>query len=86
MTGEKIEFENYNETISDTILLTQETRTRKIRIFIKWNDNQETQTMTNAEDTNATKSSNPALFNVNIAFTQITESENTVTPEPEPEP
>ena len=43
--------------------------------------------MTNAEDTNATKSSNPALFNVNIAFTQITESENTVTPEePEPEP
>ena len=71
--GEKITFENYNDPISETIELTSNIKTRKIRIYIMWNDNETTQTMTNDDDTISTTSENPALFHVNVSFTQITE-------------
>lgn len=71
--GEKIEFTNFNEPISDTILLNDNIKNRKIRIYILWNDDESTQTMNNSQDAISTKSSTPALFNVNISFTQIAE-------------
>ena len=71
--GEKITFENYNDPISETIELASNIETRKIRIYIMWNDNETTQTMTNDDDTISTTSENPALFHVNVSFTQITE-------------
>ena len=36
-----------------------------------WNDDANTTQMTNEDDTLSTKSTDPALFNVNISFTQI---------------
>lgn len=69
--GEKITFANYNDPITDTITLDSNIKTRKIRIFVMWNDDETTAQMTNEDDTLSTKSSDPALFNVNISFTQI---------------
>lgn len=69
--GEKVEFTN-NHSIKDTILLADNIDTRKIRVFVKWNDDQNA-TMDNAADTLATTSNNPALLHVNISFTQIAE-------------
>lgn len=71
--GEKVEFENYNEPISEIIPLSSSIKTRKIRIYIMWNDNADTQTMDNTADTLSTSSENPVLFHVNISFTQITD-------------
>ena len=71
--GTKINFKNYNDPITDTILLNDNINTRKIRIYFMWNDDETTAKMTNEEDTQATKSDNPALFHVNISFTQIAE-------------
>lgn len=70
--GEKIDFENYNEPITETIQFSSNIKTRKIRIYIMWNDNEDSQTMTNADDTISTTAESPALFHVNISFTQIT--------------
>lgn len=71
--GEKITFDNFNEPISETILLNGEIKNRKIRIYILWNDDETTQTMSNSDDALSTISSLPALFKVNILFTQIAE-------------
>ena len=71
--GEKIEFEDYNSPISDTIPLSTTKKTRKTRVYIKWNDDT-SQTMDNDADTLSTSSENPALFHVNISFTQITDN------------
>lgn len=71
--GEKIEFSNFNDPISDTILLNSGIKTRKIRIYILWNDDESTQSMTNADDTASAISNNPAIFHVNVSFTQVTE-------------
>ena len=38
-----------------------------------WNDNEESQTMTNLDDTLSTKSEGNPLLNVNISFTQVTD-------------
>lgn len=70
--GEKIIFENYNTPITEVIELSSNIKTRKIRIYILWNDNEESQTMNNSSDTLSTITENPALFHVNISFTQIT--------------
>ena len=72
--GEKVEFENYNEPISEIIPLSSGIKTRKIRIYIMWNDNANSQSMDNTADTISTSSENPALFHVNISFTQITDN------------
>lgn len=74
--GDKINFENYNEPITEIVELTDEVRTKKIRIYIMWDDNPETQTMTNSDDTMTTTSENPALLQVNLSFTQITDTQS----------
>jgi len=70
--GEKITFDEVNSPIKDTILLTDSIETQKIRVYVKWNDD-ETAAMDNAADTVATTSETPALLHVNISFTQIAE-------------
>lgn len=69
--GEKVEFTNLNEPIKDTIELGSGIETRKIRIYILWNDDEETQQMTNADDTAAAVDGTPALLKVNVSFKQI---------------
>ncbi len=68
--GEEITFEQVNSPIKDTILLADTVETQKIRVYVKWNDD-ETATMDNVADTMATTSETPALLHVNISFTQI---------------
>lgn len=75
--GERIDFENYNETITEVIELLSDINTRKIRVFIKWDDSEDSQTMNNDDDTLSTTSDAPALFHVNIAFTQISDTSST---------
>lgn len=70
--GEKITFDEINLPIQDTILLTDNIETQKIRVYVKWNDDEDA-TMDNTADTLATTSGNPALLHVNISFTQIAE-------------
>lgn len=70
--GEKISFADGVQTISDTILLGSDVKTRKIRIYVLWDDS-ENASMSNAEDTTATNSETPALFHVDVSFTQITQ-------------
>ena len=71
--GEKIDFETYNTPITETIPLSSTVKNRKIRIYILWNDDESTQTMDNSADTISTLDGTPALFNVNISFTQVTD-------------
>lgn len=77
--GEKVTFETYDSPISEIIPLSNDVKTRKVRIYIMWNDDDTSQTMTNDDDTLSTTSENSVLFHVNISFTQITEI--TETPE-----
>ena len=72
--GEKVIFENFNENISETIILSSNIDTRKVRVYIMWNDDDESQTMTNDDDTISTSSENPPLLNVNVSFTQVTDT------------
>lgn len=69
----KITFDEFNQPISDTILLNDNPNKRTIRVYILWNDDETTAQMTNDQDTDSTKQDNPALLYVNIAFTQIAE-------------
>lgn len=72
--GEKVVFENFNETISDNILLDSGIKNRKVRVYILWNDDPDTASMDNAADTQSTKeTSSSALLKVDISFTQIAE-------------
>lgn len=71
--GEKTNFTSFNEPITETIKLSDNIESRKIRIYIKWNDDPETQTMSNEEDALSTNSDIPAILNVNVSFTQIAE-------------
>lgn len=71
--GEIIKFEQFNQPISDTILLNNNVKHQKLRVYILWNDDETTAQMTDEEDTQSTKQDNPALLNVNISFTQIAE-------------
>ena len=59
--------------ISDTILLNSDIKQRKIRVYILWNDDAETETMSNEDDTASAISDTPALLSVNISFTQVAE-------------
>lgn len=68
--GEVINFTNYNDNITDSISLDNPTRTRKIRVYVKWNDDSDTSTMDNYADTESALSGKPALFNVNVTFDQ----------------
>lgn len=71
--GEIINFDDFNQTISDTILLNSNVKKRKIRIYILWNDDDTTATMTNEDDTKSAVEDTPALLDVNISFTQVAE-------------
>ena len=71
--GDKIIFDEVNLPIKNTILLSDNTKTQKVRVYVKWIDDSSA-TMNNVEDTTATTSGNPALLHVNISFTQITEA------------
>jgi len=66
--GEIINFENYNDPITEIIKLSDNVETRKLRVYIKWNDNEDSQSMTNSDDTISTTSENPPLLNVNISW------------------
>lgn len=66
----EINLTNGNQTIENTILHKDNTNLINIRIYIKWNDD-DTATMNNEEDTNATTSASPAKMNVSINFTQV---------------
>ena len=70
---EKVTFDTFNEPITDTVLLEDNLTKRTIRVYILWNDDENTAQMTNEEDTESTKQDNPALLYVNVAFTQIAE-------------
>lgn len=72
--GEKIIFENYNDPISEIIELSSDLETRKVRVYIMWNDDETSQSMTNDADTLSTSSESQPLLHVNVSFTQITES------------
>lgn len=72
--GSVVSFASSPYTISDTVLYNSNTSSRTIRVYIKWDDDPATSTMSNADDTLSTKSDNPALYDVNISFTQITDS------------
>ena len=69
----KITFDAFNQPITDTVLLTDNLDKRTIRVYILWNDDENTAPMTNEQDTESTKQDNPALLDVNISFTQIAE-------------
>lgn len=71
--GEKINFNTYNEPITENITLSNKIKTRKVRVYIMWNDDENSESMDNDADTISTFSDNPALFHVNISFTQITD-------------
>ena len=68
--GERIDFTDDNNTISEDILLNSNITNRSIRVYVKWIDD-ESQTMDNKADTLATTSEYPAKFNVTVLFTQI---------------
>lgn len=69
--GNRVNLENYNDKISDTILLNSPVKKRTVRIYILWNDDETSQEMSDDEDTNSTKSEKDPLFHVNIIFTQV---------------
>lgn len=59
-----------SKPIEEDILYTNNITNRNIRVYVLWDDS-ESASMDNLADTTATTSSNPALLNVNISFTQI---------------
>ena len=70
--GEKIEFSEFNSPISETVNLSNENKTKKIRIYIVWNDDPDTSSMDNLSDTSSTlKADSSAILDVSVAFTQV---------------
>ena len=68
--GEQITLDINNQTIENTVLKINNNDEIKIRVFIKWNDD-ETASMNNAADTAATATNGSAKMNVNLTFTQV---------------
>lgn len=70
--GKIISFSEATNSISENIYYNSGITTRNIRVYIKWNDDSDTENMNNVQDTAATlNSTNGALLNVNLEFTQI---------------
>ena len=65
--------------ITDNIYYNSGIDTRKIRVFIKWIDDDTTATMDNSQDTAATLNAT-ALLDVKIVFTQIADTTSVATP------
>lgn len=60
----------YNDNIAGIINYNDENKTKSIRVFFIWNDDEETQEMNNNEDTLATINGN-ANYRVNINLIQV---------------
>ena len=71
--GTIVPYTNTAVPISGTIPFGTTPKTRKVTVYVKWDDDVATQTMSNADDTTATTSGDPAAFNVTVGFTQITQ-------------
>ena len=65
-----------DEKITNQVLLSSNTETISIRVYIEWDDISENATMDNDDDTQATKSNNDAKLDVNLSFTQLNETNN----------
>ena len=52
-------------------MLDSNIKKRKVRIYIMWNDDESTSSMSNEADTTATNSTTPAIFHVDISFKQL---------------
>ena len=65
--GELVNIDN-GEDITGTVYFSDTNKVKKIRVYVMWND--ETGTMDNAADTNATANNTNAKINVNVNFTQ----------------
>ena len=65
--------DNSNLKIENNILKNDTNKIVNLRVYIKWNDDAENgATMTNADDTNATKEgNNTAIINVNVRVIQL---------------
>ena len=81
--GETISFDSSTDSsITDNIYYTSGIHSRKIRVFMKWNDDTTSATMDNSADTAATlATSTGALLDVNVVFTQIADVTSEATPE-----
>lgn len=64
------------DTITNQVLLSSNTQTISIRVYIEWDDVSQNATMNNEDDTNATKSGDDAKLDVNLSFTQINVVDN----------
>ncbi len=51
----------YNDSITGNILLNDQVKTKTVRFYVKWNDNASTETMNNADDTDAANSGVAAI-------------------------
>jgi len=75
--GEMIKFDSEDKKITDKIIYEENIEKRKVRIYIKWEDLDQSCEMDNYADTLATQvESGRALLNVKISFTQ-TQTNNT---------
>lgn len=72
--GAKITFPAYDTPITETISLNSGITSRKVRIYILWNDDELTQTMSNTDDAESTLSSTPVSLLVNLSFIQVRDS------------
>lgn len=73
-----VTFEEFNQPIKEDILLSSNIKERKIRIFIKWNDDPTTSTMDNLSDTTSTISDDSlAIMDVKVSFTQLANQNST---------
>lgn len=64
-----------NDNITNQVLLSSNTETIDIRVYIEWDDTSQNATMDNQDDTEATKSGDDAKLDVNLSFTQINDNE-----------
>ena len=64
------------DTITNQVLLSSNTQTISIRVYIEWDDISQNATMDNDDDTQATKSGDDAKLDVNLSFTQLNEANN----------
>lgn len=70
--GDIITFDDTVNSITDNIYYSSGITNRNIRVYIKWNDDLQTENMDNEADTSATlDTANGALLNVDLVFTQI---------------
>ncbi len=60
----------YNDAITQRVLLNDVSRTKTVRVYVRWNDNAATETMDNADDTAATKTG-VAAIKVDLNVIQI---------------